>query len=69
MFSNRAACVLAIFAFALLAFSFQLTAQDSATGAIRGTVSDASGGRIPQALIVVVNTGTNRRYTVNSDAE
>src|SRR5579862_2293094 len=67
MFANRAASVLAVFA--LLTFSFHLAAQDSATGSIRGTVSDAGGGRIPQALIVVVNIATSRRYTMNSDAE
>ena len=66
MFSNRAASVLAVFA--LLSFSF-LPAQDSSTGLIRGTVSDATGGRIPQALVVVVNTATSHRYTATSDAE
>jgi hypothetical protein len=68
MFSNRAASVLALFALLTLRSSL-LTAQDSATGAIRGTVSDASGGRITQALIVAVNAATSRRYTTNSDAE
>jgi outer membrane receptor protein involved in Fe transport len=46
-----------------------LTAQDSATGAIRGTVLDSSGGRIAQASIVVVNTATDARYSAASDAE
>jgi len=46
-----------------------LAAQDSATGAIRGTVFDASGGRIPQASIVVVNTAAGTRHTATSDAE
>jgi hypothetical protein len=46
-----------------------LTAQDSATGAIRGTVLDATGGRIAQASIVVVNAATGARYTATSDAE
>ena len=68
MFSNRAASVLAFFAFLTL-LSCLLTAQDSSSGAIRGTVSDPSGGRIAQALIVVVNTATGGRYTANSDAE
>ncbi len=68
MFSNRAASVLAGFALLTL-LSSPLTAQDSATGALRGTVSDASGGRITHALIVVVNAATSRRYTTNSDAE
>jgi len=47
----------------------RLAAQDSATGSIRGTVLDSSGGRIPQASIVVVNSATGRRYSVTSDAE
>ncbi len=46
-----------------------LTAQDSATGAIRGTVLDASGSRIAQASIVVVNTATGARHTSVSDSE
>jgi len=46
-----------------------LTAQDSATGAIRGTVVDASGSRIAQASIVVVNTATSTRYSAASDSE
>ena len=46
-----------------------LNAQDAATGAMRGTVVDASGGRITQASIVVVNTATGTRYTATSDSE
>ena len=46
-----------------------LAAQDSATGAIRGTVLDPSGSRIAQASIVVVNLATGTRYTATSDAE
>ena len=47
----------------------RLMAQDSATGSIRGAVLDATGGRIPHASIVVVNTATGTRYTATSDAE
>ena len=43
--------------------------QDAATGAIRGTVFDSTGGRIAQASIVLVNTATALRYTATSDAE
>jgi hypothetical protein len=68
MFSDRARSILAVFALLTLLSSL-LTAQDSSTGTIRGTVSDASGGRITHALIVVVNTATSRRYTANSDAK
>jgi hypothetical protein len=46
-----------------------LGAQDSATGAIRGTVLDSSESRIAQASIVVVNTATGARYSATSDAE
>jgi hypothetical protein len=38
-----------------------LSAQDSATGAIRGTVVDSSGSRMAQASIVVVNAATGTR--------
>ncbi len=47
----------------------RLRAQDSAMGEIRGTVVDASGGRIPQASVVVVNVATGRRYSATSDSE
>jgi len=46
-----------------------LTAQDSATGAIRGTVVDSSGSRIAQTSIVVVNAATSARYSATSDSE
>jgi Carboxypeptidase regulatory-like domain/TonB dependent receptor len=50
-------------------FPFRLTAQDSATGAVRGTVVDPHGLRIPGAEIAVVNAATGRRYAVTTDAE
>jgi Carboxypeptidase regulatory-like domain/TonB dependent receptor-like, beta-barrel len=43
--------------------------QDAATGALRGSVVDPSGGRIPQASIVLVNSDTGARYSTISDAE
>jgi hypothetical protein len=62
-----------LFCFVLILIISRLTiplpAQDSATGAIRGTVLDATGGRIAQASIVVVNAATGARYTASSDAE
>lgn len=64
---RRILCFLILFTSALLCT--QLQAQDSATGAIRGTVLDATGARIPQASIVVVNAGTGTRYTSISNAE
>lgn len=44
-----------------------VSAQDSATGWLRGTVLDPDGGRIAHASAVVVNTGTGVRYTAKSD--
>ncbi len=44
-------------------------AQDAATGAIRGTVLDPLGGRVPQATIVLVNTAIGVRHSAMSDAE
>ena len=67
MLSSRAAFVLLLSFITLVSLS--LVAQDSSTGVIRGTVSDSSGGRIPQALVVVVNTATSQRHTANSDAQ
>jgi Carboxypeptidase regulatory-like domain/TonB dependent receptor-like, beta-barrel len=70
MFSTRIYLVLPIILFVIMmAARAPLTAQDSATGAICGTVLDASGSRIAQASIVVVNTATAARYTAVSDAE
>ena len=43
--------------------------QDSATGAIRGTVMDASGSRIARASVVVVNAATGTRYVASSDQQ
>ncbi len=53
--------------FLLLVFSLPLTAQ-SITGSITGIVTDPSGSVIPNASVVVVNTETNIRTTVASDA-
>ncbi len=57
----------------LLALSLCITnrvaGQDSATGAIRGTVFDSSGSRVAQASIVVVNAATGTRFTAISDSE
>jgi hypothetical protein len=58
--------------FSLVFVSFLLTAafaQDASTGAIRGTVVDASGGRIAGATIAFVNAATGLRYSYTSDSE
>src|ERR1051325_6284745 len=44
-------------------------AQDASTGAIRGLVSDSSGGRVPNASIAFVNNATGFRYVATSDAD
>ena len=56
--------ILALGSFSLLAFG-----QDSATGAIHGSVLDPAGGRIAHASIVAVNSATGARYSTTSDAE
>ncbi len=61
-----------LFLISLLAISMccsMLTAQDSATGSIRGIVLDPSGARVPQASVVVVNAATSTRYVTISDGE
>src|ERR1700759_5460884 len=46
----------------------KLFSQDVATGAIRGTVLDVTGARIPAASVVVVNQATGgRRGMLSSD--
>jgi hypothetical protein len=44
-------------------------AQDASTGALRGTVSDATGARIKDATIARANLDTGIRYIATSDAE
>src|SRR4051794_32533495 len=43
--------------------------QDASTGAIRGMVSDASGGRLNAATVVIVNEATSRRFSTASDSD
>ncbi len=56
--------------FSVLSILFLATAvmaQDTSTGAIRGTVSDSAGARIGAANVVLVNAATNFRYSTTSD--
>ena len=46
----------------LLLLAAAAAAQDTSTGAIRGTVSDSAGARIGAASVVLVNAATNFRY-------
>ena len=59
MSSTRIAALLILF----FLISALAPAQD-ATGAIRGTVLDATGGRIAQASIVVVNTANGHPKSI-----
>ena len=56
-----AACVLI-----LLGCAF---AQDASTGAVRGTVMDATGSVIADATVVLINTATGFRYSIASDSQ
>jgi hypothetical protein len=69
MLAIRDALILLTVFVLLLLIGATLSAQDSATGSIRGTVVDPSGARVQQAAIVVVNSGTGARYSVSSDSE
>ncbi|PYQ41314.1 MAG: hypothetical protein DMG99_11665, partial [Acidobacteria bacterium] len=67
MFTTRAVILVSLLSF--LALSAPLAAQDSATGSLAGTVFDPAGGRVAQAVVVLVNTGTASRYSVTTNAE
>jgi Carboxypeptidase regulatory-like domain len=49
-------------------YSPSLLAQGSDLGTIRGTVTDSSGALVPNAQILVTNTGNLRVYTFKTDA-
>jgi hypothetical protein len=68
---RRALVLIFIFTtvFLALIFPHPIASQDATTGAIRGTVVDPSGSRVPGAEIVIANNATNRRYSVASDSE
>jgi hypothetical protein len=44
-------------------------AQSAVTGAMSGTVSDATGGVVPGATVVVIDTGTEAKQVVKTNAE
>lgn len=67
--STRALSVTALILSFLAISVLPLTAQDAATGAIRGTVFDSTGSAVAQASVVVVSTATGRRYNATSDSE
>ena len=51
----------------ILFLATAVMAQDTSTGAIRGTVSDSAGARIGAASVVLVNAATNFRYSTTTD--
>ena len=53
----------------VLSLSLCVTAQDSSTGAIRGTVTDPAGARLVLANVVAVNLATGFRYSATSNNE
>ena len=57
---RRILIAISLSAIALLAQSF--------TASITGTVTDSTGGVIPQATVVAVNTATNARTVARTDA-
>jgi Carboxypeptidase regulatory-like domain/TonB dependent receptor len=70
MSSTRILSLLALILLLIMILApVHLAAQDSATGSLRGTVLDSTGGRITNASIVVVSTATGTRYTAATDPE
>jgi hypothetical protein len=65
--SMRVLGFISLLLFMIVVAPITLAAQDSAMGEIRGVVQDASGAAIPKASIAVVNSATNRLYSVESD--
>jgi hypothetical protein len=51
----------------LVLLSALVHSQDASTGAIRGTVVDASGGRVPGASIALINNANGSHYSAISD--
>ena len=51
------------------AFADHAFGQDASTGAIRGIVTDPTGGRIAAATVAFVSAATGFRYAVATDAE
>ena len=66
----RARVTVAVLFASLIALAPRALAQSQATtGLIEGTVSDASGGRLPGATVTLVNTGTNFTRDLVTDSD
>ena len=61
--------LLAVAGFVANTMSPVARAQSAVTGAVSGTVSDATGGVIPGATVVVTDTATDSKQTVKTNAE
>jgi hypothetical protein len=55
--------------FLLLSLATGVSAQDGSTGALRGTISDATGARVKGGAITAVNLDTGIRYFGTTDGE
>jgi hypothetical protein len=66
---QRVLCIASFSIACCLLFACLCECQDAANGAIRGTVRDPLGGRVPLASVVAVNSATGARYSTTSDAE
>lgn len=71
MVSTRVSSFPSIFllSISVLLISTVVVGQDSATGALRGTVTDSGGARVRQATIAVVNTATGTLDKAMSDGQ
>ena len=66
----KASVTVAVLLASLIALAPRALAQSQATtGLIEGTVSDASGGRLPGATVTLVNTGTNFTRDLVTDSD
>ena len=52
----------------LVAATAPVRAQTGGTGAVSGTLTDASGDLVPGANVAIINTGTNEERVITSDA-
>src|SRR5580704_7765035 len=66
---SRLVCALALSVLLLVGLSDMRLAAQGSTGNILGTVTDASGGAVPEATVTLTNIGTNATQTVTSDAQ